>query len=102
MLEQRMAALSEKAMRVLAFATSDNRIGEHLLQDMTFVGMVGIRDELRPEAVEAIKTAKRAGIQVVMVTGDKKETAAAIARTPSSSSPRTICAHQRGFGRPIG
>ncbi len=79
-LEERMAALSEKAMRVLAFATSDNRIGEHLLQDMTFVGMVGIRDELRPEAVEAIRTAKRAGIQVVMVTGDKKETAAAIAR----------------------
>ena len=79
-LEKRMAALSEKAMRVLAFATSDNRIGEHLLQDMTFVGMVGIRDELRPEAVQAIQTAKRAGIQVVMVTGDKKETAAAIAR----------------------
>lgn len=80
MLEKRMGVLSEKAMRVLAFATSDNRIGEHLLQDMTFVGMVGIRDELRPEAVEAIRTAKRAGIQVVMVTGDKKETAAAIAR----------------------
>ncbi|MCI8539585.1 MAG: calcium-translocating P-type ATPase, PMCA-type [Oscillospiraceae bacterium] len=79
-LEERMSALSEKAMRVLAFATSDNRIGDHLLQDMTFVGMVGIRDELRPEAVEAIRTARRAGIQVVMVTGDKKETAAAIAR----------------------
>lgn len=80
MLEEHMATLSEKAMRVLAFATSDNRIGDHLLQDMTFVGMVGIRDELRPEAAEAIQTAKRAGIQVVMVTGDKKETAAAIAR----------------------
>jgi len=80
MLEARMSALSDKAMRVLAFATSDNRIGEHLLQDMTFVGMVGIRDDLRPEAVEAIATARRAGIQVVMVTGDKKETAAAIAR----------------------
>lgn len=79
-LEARMADLSEKAMRVLAFATSDNRIGDHLLQDMTFVGMVGIRDELRPEAAEAISTAHRAGIQVVMVTGDKKETAAAIAR----------------------
>lgn len=79
-LEQEMSALSNKAMRVLAFATSDNRIGEHLLQDMTFVGLVGIRDELRPEAVEAIRTAKKAGIQVVMVTGDKKETAAAIAR----------------------
>lgn len=79
-LEERMSALSDKAMRVLAFATSDNRIGEHLLQDMAFVGLVGIRDELRPEAVQAIHTAKKAGIQVVMVTGDKKETAAAIAR----------------------
>lgn len=79
-LDERMAQLSDKAMRVLAFATSDNRIGEHLLQDMTFVGLVGIRDELRTEAVEAIRTAKKAGIQVVMVTGDKKETAAAIAR----------------------
>lgn len=79
-LDAHMAALSEKAMRVLAFATSDQPIGDSLLQNMTFVGLVGIRDELRPEAVEAIRTAKRAGIQVVMVTGDKKETAAAIAR----------------------
>lgn len=79
-LEARMEALSEKAMRVLAFSTSNYGIGQKLLTDMTFVGMVGIRDELRPEAVEAIATAKRAGIQVVMVTGDKKETAAAIAR----------------------
>lgn len=79
-IEQRMSVLSEKAMRVLAFATSSNEIGDHLLEDMTFVGLVGIRDELRPEAVEAIRTAKRAGIQVVMVTGDKKETAMAIAR----------------------
>lgn len=79
-LEAHMSALSEKAMRVLAFATSGNQIGEKLLQDMTFVGMVGIRDELRPEAATAIHTAKKAGIQVVMVTGDKKETAAAIAR----------------------
>lgn len=79
-LDERMAVLANKAMRVLAFATSANPIGEHLLEDLTFVGIVGIRDELRPEAVEAIRTAKKAGIQVVMVTGDKKETAAAIAR----------------------
>lgn len=79
-LDRRMSELADKAMRVLAFATSNNRIGERLLQDMAFVGLVGIRDELRPEAVEAIHTAKKAGIQVVMVTGDKKETAAAIAR----------------------
>ncbi len=79
-MELRMTALAEKAMRVLAFATSAEGIGDNLLQNMCFVGIVGIRDELRPEAVEAIKTAKAAGIQVVMVTGDKKETAIAIAR----------------------
>ncbi|MFR9255282.1 MAG: hypothetical protein ACLVJ6_07140 [Merdibacter sp.] len=38
---------------------------------MTFVGLVGIRDELRPEAVEAIHTAK-SRYSVVMVTGDKR------------------------------
>ena len=77
-------------MRVLAFATSDNRIGEHLLQDMTFVGMVGIRDEAAPEAVQAIQTAKRAGIQVVMVTGDKKRPPQPLRETPNSLNLQTI------------
>ena len=47
--------------------------------DMTLVGIVGIRDEVRPEAVSAIREVKDAGIQVVMITGDRKETAIAIA-----------------------
>ena len=42
--------------------------------------IVSIRDNVRPEAVEAIATAQKAGIQVVMATGDKKETAIAIAK----------------------
>ncbi|WP_242844324.1 calcium-translocating P-type ATPase, PMCA-type [Candidatus Soleaferrea massiliensis] len=79
-IENRINALATKAMRVLAFATSSNQIGDDLLKEMTFIGLVGIRDELRPEAVTAIEMARKAGIQVVMVTGDKKETAFAIAR----------------------
>lgn len=79
-IDDRMNVLANKAMRVLAFATSEDKIGDGLSDTMTFVGIVGIRDELRPEAVSAINMAKKAGIQVVMVTGDKKETALAISR----------------------
>jgi calcium-translocating P-type ATPase len=79
-LETRMTELSVKAMRVLAFAVSERKIEENFLTDLVFVGLAGIRDELRPEAAAAIAQARQAGIQVVMVTGDKKETALAIAR----------------------
>ena len=44
------------------------------------IGLVGIRDDVRPEAREAIKEVQGAGIQVVMITGDRLETAVAIAR----------------------
>ena len=44
------------------------------------IGLVGIRDDVRPEAREAIEEVQKAGIQVVMITGDRRETAMAIAR----------------------
>ena len=44
------------------------------------MGVVGIRDEVRPESVTAIAEVKGAGVQVVMITGDRKETAVAIAK----------------------
>lgn len=48
--------------------------------DVVIIGFVGIRDDVRPEAKEAIKEVLDAGIQVVMITGDRKETAVAIAK----------------------
>jgi calcium-translocating P-type ATPase len=48
--------------------------------DWILVGIVGIRDEVRPESVSAIAEVQRAGVQVVMITGDRKETACAIAK----------------------
>ena len=78
--------LSEKGLRVLAFAyrSLDGRQNEvrsdpmSFVKDLTFVGMVGIIDPLRPAAVEAVRTAQAAGIEVRMITGDHTITASAI------------------------
>lgn len=73
--------LAAKAMRVLAFGYSDSPMVEDTINDdIVIIGFVGIRDDVRPEAVEAIDKVQKAGIQVVMITGDRKETAMAIAK----------------------
>ncbi len=79
-LEKRMDSLAERSIRMIAIATTPRTIQENLFEEMTLVGVVGIRDDLREESVEAIKETLDAGIQVVMITGDKKETAMAIAK----------------------
>lgn len=53
---------------------------ESLLRDMTWIGVVGIQDPLRPEVPGAIKKCNSAGVQVKMVSGDNLKTATAIAR----------------------
>lgn len=75
--------LAEKAIRVIAFAEGDTSIkGDKICAQSgwTMVGLVGIRDDIRPESADAIRETQAAGIQVVMITGDRKETAAAIAK----------------------
>lgn len=72
--------LAAKAMRVLAFGYSNQSLVEDKIQeDVVLIGLVAIRDDVRPEAKEAINEVKNAGIQVVMITGDRLETAVAIA-----------------------
>lgn len=66
-----------RSMRLLAVAKRDGDSDEG---ELTLLCVISIRDNVRKEAVDAIKEVKNAGIQVVMVTGDRKETAAAIAR----------------------
>ena len=80
-LDQKIDELAEKAMRVLAFGYSEKKMVENKInEDIVIIGLVGIRDEVRPEAKTAIAQVRRAGIQVVMITGDRLETAVAIAK----------------------
>lgn len=81
-LEMTMLQKAQKSMRVLALAVTDSEIENNniSLENLTLVGLVTIRDEVRPEAIEAIKDVQSAGVQVVMITGDIKDTAVAIAK----------------------
>jgi P-type Ca2+ transporter type 2C len=81
-LQAAMKDLSSRAMRLLAVAVTETPIDDSkaLPADLTLVGVFGMRDELRETSYASVKTAKEAGIHVVMITGDAKETAQAIAK----------------------
>lgn len=80
-LDARMLELAGQAMRMLALCSYEGVVdGELPESGLTLVGIVAIRDDVRPEAVEAIAAVQKAGVQVVMITGDRKETAVAIAK----------------------
>ena len=78
--------MAQDALRVLAVAIKKydsipkNITSEEIENDMTFIGFVGMIDPARPEAKEAIRIAKEAGVRTIMITGDHKTTAAAIAK----------------------
>ena len=66
-----------RSMRLLGVAVRDGDSDEG---DLTLVCVLSIRDNVRSTSIEAIKRVQNAGVQVVMVTGDRKETAVAIAK----------------------
>ena len=79
-------AMADKALRVLAAAQrlwdvkpADNT-PEYLEQELVFLGLCGMIDPVRPEVKAAIEECRRAGIRPVMITGDHKDTAVAIAK----------------------
>jgi calcium-translocating P-type ATPase len=81
-IEAKIDELANRAIRVLALATSETEIADDQLpvDEWTLIGIIGIRDEVRPESIDAISEVKNAGVQVVMITGDRKDTAIAIAK----------------------
>jgi len=79
-------AMADKALRVLAVAQrawqekpADNS-PENLEQQLVFLGLTGMIDPVRPEVKAAIEECRSAGIRAVMITGDHKDTAVAIAK----------------------
>ncbi len=83
-LEERYQKLTRKGLRVIAVGykiTSISEISDELadIRDLVFVGFIGLRDPLRKTAKKMIKVCKKAGLRPVIVTGDHKLTAKAVA-----------------------
>lgn len=75
--------ITARGLRVLAFAEKPHdgdKIHDHDLQDMVFLGFQGMMDPPRPEAVDAVSRCKSAGIRIIMITGDHAGTAQAVSQ----------------------
>ena len=99
-LKRSMAELSDRAMRLIGLAYSEEPInGTSLPEKLTLVSVFGLRDEMRPQSKPAVLSAQKAGIQVVMITGDSKDTAQAIAREVGiirGENPKVITSSELG------
>ena len=76
--------MTDKALRVIAFCYKDYDIynpKDELEEDMVFLGLAGMMDNPRPEVKDSIEKCFKAGLKPVMITGDHKRTAFAIAKT---------------------
>ncbi len=79
-LSNAITALTSNAMRCIAVTMADGDLVENEIpNDMTFLGIIGVVDPVRDEVPSAVKTAHKAGIQVIESTGDCIETAVAVA-----------------------
>ena len=75
-----ITAMTSNAMRCIAVTMADGDLVENEIpNDMTFLGIIGVVDPVRDEVPSAVKTAHKAGIQVIEITGDCIETAVAVA-----------------------
>ena len=79
-LSNAITAMTSNAMRCIAVTMADGDLVENEIpNDMTFFGIIGVVDPVRDEVPSAVKTAHKAGIQVIEITGDCIETAVAVA-----------------------
>jgi len=85
-IEKVNSEFASEALRVLAFtyreydSLPESIDSDNIEKDLVFIGLMGMIDPARVEAFDAIKTCKQAGIKPVMITGDYKDTAVAIAK----------------------
>ena len=84
-IKSQVNSMANNALRVLAFAYKDVDLNTDYLQeevesDLVYIGLMGLMDPPREEVTEAIQKCKNAGIRPIMITGDHKSTAVAVAR----------------------
>jgi len=88
-IKEASSKMSEGALRVLALAQKED--GELSEENLTFVGLVGMVDPPREAAKPAVRTLKEAGITTIMITGDHRDTAFAIAKELGIASKVSEC-----------
>jgi len=79
-LERQIQSLTRKALRVIALVAKNTDSIDDLEDNFTFIGIVGMKDPPRKEVKSSIARARTAGIRIIMLTGDHKETAVAVAK----------------------
>jgi len=88
----KMQKITQNMGRVLAIAITPKQVrDEHDFIDLTFIALVAIKDEIRKEVPGAVQELRKAGIQIVMITGDAKDTALAIAEECGITSRYKPC-----------
>lgn len=82
--------MSSRALRVLALAM---RTGDRIAteKELIFIGLAGMKDPIRPGVAEAVESCQKAGVKVVMITGDRVDTAYAIAGELSIADSMSQC-----------
>ena len=85
-----MSEMSNEALRVLSVAIKYGN-KDAIEEDLTYIGMVGMIDPERPEVIESIKVFKGAGVKTIMITGDHKDTALAIAKKLGIAETQDEC-----------
>ena len=99
-IEQAVELMTAQALRVLAFAQKQAGIHQHAIDhddietDLIFLGLQGMIDPPRPEAIAAVHTCQNAGIQIKMITGDHIATAKAIAQRMGICKTTEVLAYE--------
>jgi Ca2+-transporting ATPase len=98
-IETQINAMAQQGLRVLTFAkkllplAQDSVNHADLESDLVFLGLQGMIDPPRPEAIAAVHACQSAGIQVKMITGDHIKTATAIARRMGLRKQKKVIAY---------
>lgn len=96
---QQVSQMSGEALRTLALAKGERQgTGRAQEQNLTWLGMLGMMDPIRPEAAEAVKSFRRAGVSTVMITGDHVDTAFAVGKKLGIVERREQCLTGQAMG----